>query len=42
MYVVIAAMLVPFTLISCQILSTLHISLCMNLIRLPMFYTGNL
>ena len=39
-HVVVAAKLVPFPLISCQILSTLHIFLCMGLIRLPMFHTS--
>ena len=39
-YVVVAATLVPFPLISCEILSTLYISLCMGLIRLPVFHTS--
>ena len=33
-YVVVAATLVPLTLISCQIPSTLHFSLCLGLMRL--------
>ena len=36
-YVVFSSTLAPLSLIS---LSTLHISLCMGLIRLPMFHTS--
>ena len=39
-YVVVATARVPRTLISCQIPSTLHFSLCMGLIRLLMFHTS--
>ena len=37
---VVAAVLVPLTLISCQIPSTLHFSVCKSLIRLLMFHTS--
>ena len=40
LYLVVAAARVPLTLISCQIPSTLHFSLCMGLIRLLMFHTS--